>query len=817
MDCADCANCPLRTYWEKKGTWQPVPFEGNGSDILVLGDAPSKQDAVTRRPFTDAHGITVMEELRRMGVGQRFGVDWGNLLGCRWPDDNPKTYLAKLKGQNRRRVKAGKKPLQSPLKACWGYVEKQLGRYTTVLTLGPHAAKALLEGNPALEAVRGGPTKAGALKVLPTYHPRLLQVKPELREVFAIDVAKMLRWHDDALMWQDPVVHYQPTPEFAAEWYLANQGKQLAYDVETDGVDSLTAGLRCIGIGTVSEVLMLGFLSVDGKTRLYSPSDEAMHKKLLRKVFTHTAWVKVGHNAGYFDRTVIEQHLGVTPAPLIDTILLHKLAASEHKHRLGFVASMLLDVPAWKADHTGVTAQTDRDLHEYCATDVAVTARVVRPLQGTMAYRRQEHLYTFDAKVQDLCAGMHRLGMRVDERRRAQHEAEQTAEATKWLRVIQEARPGLNPRSTAQMRELLFNDWGLPPHDYTDAGEPRTNAASVRNFLVNPLLDAEQKKLLKAIKFYRRADKLLGTYLRKLAPGAGVVTPEGYVHPDYNSHGTVTGRLSSSNPNFQNIPFFLRDMFIPPPGCVFVGADYDQLELRFAAALAGTQNYLDAFEKQEIDPHNLTADLMFGDKFWQAQGAPDTKMGKGKGQFKKLRNLAKGICFSSLYGAAPPKVLEIIHQAEDDEGNMLYADLDLRQVRTLHRTWLQRASEFKAWWNQTTDELRHLGYLTEPVLKRRRYFADMDYNAALNYRVQAGGFAVVAKAMIELVEKHLPFDYGQRTGLVNQLHDAVLFAVPESRADQVSQIVTETLTSTVAGLPVTFTAEAEVGETWKDV
>jgi DNA polymerase I-like protein with 3'-5' exonuclease and polymerase domains len=167
---------------------------------------------------------------------------------------------------------------------------------------------------------------------------------------------------------------------------------------------------------------------------------------------------------------------------------------------------------------------------------------------------------------------------------------------------------------------------------------------------VNPLADEEQREFLQALRFYRRAEKLLSTYIRKFAPTAGVVK-DGYVYPDYNSHGTVTGRLSSSNPNFQNIPYNLRDMFIPPDGCVFVGADYDQLELRFAAALANAEHYLDAFEKKEIDPHNLTADLMFGELFWNAEGAPDTKMGKGKGQFKQLRNLAKTICFASLYGA----------------------------------------------------------------------------------------------------------------------------------------------------------------------
>ena len=208
---------------------------------------------------------------------------------------------------------------------------------------------------------------------------------------------------------------------------------------------------------------------------------------------------------------------------------------------------------------------------------------------------------------------------------------------------------------------------------------------------------------------------------------------------------------------------------------------------------------------------------MFGEKFWGCEGAPQTRMGKGSGQFKRLRNLAKTICFASLYGAAPRKVHEIIGRAEDDDGNVLYAEMDLRQVRTLHRTWLDRAPEFKAWWRQVTVTLRRQGYITERVLQRKRYFADLgDYNAALNFGVQAGAFAVVAQGMIELVEDHLPFDYGQRTGLVNQLHDAVLFAVPEGRAEHAKSVITEVLTRRVEGLPVTFTAEADIGTTWKD-
>ena len=124
--------------------------------------------------------------------------------------------------------------------------------------------------------------------------------------------------------------------------------------------------------------------------------------------------------------------------------------------------------------------------------------------------------------------------------------------------------------------------------------------------------------------------------------------------------------------------------------------------------------------------------------------------------------------------------------------------------------------EFKAWWRQTQQAFSRQGYVTERVMERRRYFVQEDYNAIINFGVQAGGFAVVALSMVELIEKHLPFDFGQRTGLVNQLHDAVLFAVPERRADYAQDMITETLTRKVEGLPVTFTAEAAIGTTWKD-
>jgi len=808
---ARCSECPLQHCSS------PLGFENNGSEVLFLGDGLGKQDEELRTPFVDNSGVTLIRELERLNKNRK-SVDWGTLIACRWPNDNPKEFLAKLKTRNRKRISKGKVPFLSPIDACRPHIREELQRYRTIVPLGNYPTKALLPGNPRFEDVRGGPTIVRGVKILPTYHPTALRGRHHLKEVLRSDLAKAFRHHDEKLNWTDAQVLYDPTVEEATTFFqhVIEKKLPLAYDVETDDIESLTAGLRCIGIGTESHVLLISFLSIDGETRTYSPEEERDIKSLLCEILTTKSVLKIGHNAGYFDRIVVEQHLGVTPEPLLDTLLLHKLAASEHRHSLGFIGSVLTDVPSWKADHSGVLAKTDRELHEYCATDVVVTARIATQLQTQAKKRSQLHLYPFDAQLQDLCAGMHRMGMRIDEKKRMAHEIAETEKAAKWLMIVRDHQPFLNPNSHVQLRDLLFDEWALPPHDYTTSGEPSTDAATLRSLMGNPLVDDEKKEFINALRFYRRSEKLLSTYLRKLAPGAGVVQDE-YVYPDYNCHGTVTGRFSSSNPNFQNFPFKLRDMFIPPKGCVFIGADYDQLELRFASALAGAAHYLNAFEENKIDPHNLTGELMFGMSFWTTDGAPATRIGKGTGAFKDMRNLAKTICFASLYGAGVPKVHEIISRGEDDDGNLLYAHIKERQVRALHTRWLRRAPEFKAWWNAATDFCRKKHYIDEVVRQRRRYCDPHDRNAIINYGVQSGSFAIVAAAMLDLIHNHIPFDFVQKTGLVNQLHDAVLLSVPESQAEELKSVVTEVLESRVSGLPVTFTAEAQIGENWKDV
>lgn len=831
-----CETCPLGIYHRRAHTFNPCPSEINHkAKTIIVGDAPKKQDVMAGRAWTDRYGAGVVDKLKKLGV-HRHDVSWANVVACRWPRDDAKSFLAGLKIRNRRRKRKGQPEHPTPMRACEGRLRADLSDHTNCLPMGDIATKAILHGNPTFSDVRGGPREVSlrvdvsspydwTLRVLPTFHPEQLAYQPKYKPVLASDLAKAFRYFKDKLNWIQPEVHWNPKPRDLQR--ILNRWKRLRkivwYDVETDALEALNADLRCVGLGTESDVVMIHFLSRDRETKFYEDSigpwagtlqDERDTRVILTELFADPTVTKGGHNAGYYDRLVIEQHFGVTPAPLIDTIILHKLAESEYPHGLGYIGSVWTDVPAWKSEHTATEARTDYELGSYCATDVAVTARVAKGLKAKAKARKQRHLYATDAINQDICVGMHRMGIRIDEGRRQAHETKQLIEAEKQLNLLP---VDLNPNSHDQVRALLFDKWALPPHQFTMGGLPSTNAASLIALLSNPLVDEEQRATLTALRRYRKAQKLLTTYLMKFNP-EGYTTKggkhhqlvfEGRVYPNWNSTGTVTGRFSAEL--FQTFPKILRDCFIPDPGHAFVYADFDQLELRLCAAIAGMQHYLDVFLDQVIGPHNMTGELMFGQDFWGLAGAPADKMKKGTLAFEKARDVAKAICFMSLYGAIASTVHENLVATEDMNGNLPFSGYTLREVRTLHRRLLRAVPELPLWWDKCLKHWRQTGYIEEPITRRRRYFHEEDFNAIPNFVVQSGGFAIVAKGMRTLVKSHIPFD-GGNVGLVNQLHDAVLFQVRETDAEESKAAVVSVLEREELGMK--FTVDAAILSNW---
>ena len=162
----DCNNCPLQVYWGERNEFSPVDSTIRESKLLVLGDAPSKQAVTYNLPFAGPDGAALVKAL---GDKAWERASFANVVACRYPNDNPKEFLAKLKKENRRRVKDGLAPMPTPAVCCRPRLDAELKLHPFKLTLGSSAAKAVLPGNPSLGAIRGGPTKTSAGSVLPTW------------------------------------------------------------------------------------------------------------------------------------------------------------------------------------------------------------------------------------------------------------------------------------------------------------------------------------------------------------------------------------------------------------------------------------------------------------------------------------------------------------------------------------------------------------------------------------------------------------------------------------------------------------------------
>jgi DNA polymerase I-like protein with 3'-5' exonuclease and polymerase domains len=427
----------------------------------------------------------------------------------------------------------------------------------------------------------------------------------------------------------------------------------------------------------------------------------------------------------------------------------------------------------------------------------------------------------------------------------------------------------LNPGSTPQVASLLFERWNLPVRVWTAGGEPSTDDATLRGLLTTPGLDDRQRATIVSIRDYRYAVKLRGTYVTKVLPIGmevteeslawdeeesfeerqerwkkdrkkhGVVLEDGRVHPDYNPSGTVGWRLSSSNPNAQNWPRKVRDMVAAEKGHVIVGADMDQLELRFAAALAGAKMYLDAFDSGG-DPHAVTCRMLYGAQFDRAD----------ESKRKALRDFGKRFSYAVLYRAEDEKVQEVITSTEDDDGRLLYANLSLRDTSALRQRWLDGNPEIKTWWESEIAEWYKQGYLVEPVLGQRIDFLDGEKGEnvegrIVNFKCQSGGSALVHLATMDLLDA-IPFGkWGPGTGLIQQGHDALEVEVPceherwncgacsagckhtefgwcppgcGCEANKTARLLEEVMRrdGRKYGLPVTFTASAKIRRRWHE-
>jgi len=694
-----------------------------------------------------------------------------------------------------------------------------------------------------------------SIKVVPALHPAFILRSPEWEDVLAQDVGRFWRWINGVLRWVPPKKVFLPSPT-ELEAFLYGPSRFLAYDIETDGKDSLTCRMRCIGIGNEEVAYLVPFLgikydvSIDGWNcgkagsdygrAWYSPEDAHRIRQILIRWLTDPNRPKTGHNNGSFDTQVLKRELlgGAEPQGQYDNILFCRANNSDLPRDLYTTGTLYTDVPDWKAADgdrkIAVNPRSDEELWGYCLVDVVVTARCFPPLWAGAERRGQLPVLAWDHRTQYACREMTRVGMYVDQGTRARGEEWLTARSEVTLRKIRDllGNPKFNPHSGRQMNVLVYDDWRFPILRETDTGDPSSDDDCLRDFVIKKVATGKQVEAIKLIRSYRGDKKLLGTYFKNARPMTmrwydidpltgkkkgnherhGWAMADGRLHCGFNSHTASTGRTSSSKPmNAQNFPLIAKMFITAAPGNLLVGADFDQIELRLFALIAGLTVYLKEFQKPDCDPHTLTATLIYGVKF--------SSLDKKHPGRKRLRTIAKSFTYAVLYGASIQTIYETLSAAEDPKtGDLLFPDLTLEEVRAIYNSWMAGAPEVEAYWETVWAFAKLHGYVTEPVMGRRRDFPQFERNETINLGIQGGARAIMTVALNRLTTV-IPWEaYGPGTGLINECHDAVTFEVPERHAEEVAALCKEHMAVEIPHMKgMTFTAKPDIGWRWSEV
>jgi DNA polymerase I len=569
---------------------------------------------------------------------------------------------------------------------------------------------------------------------------------------------------------------------------------RLAVDTETTSTDPMVASL----VGA-------SFAWEEGAAR-YVPSPlpdgtpEAEVVAALRPALEEDASLKVGHNLKY-DLVVLARHGAEVAGPLFDTMVAHYLLAPEEPHNLDAVSSKILNYrpkPISDLIGTGKNAKSMRDVPiedvgPYACEDADVALRLHEPLRQQL---EADGLLRIAEEIEfplvPVLADMEMAGVRVDPEVLARISVELSAEIdTLQAQAFEAAGEEFNLGSPQQLGEVLFTKLGLPAKEKTSTGSPSTRE--------NVLLElATEHELPRLVLDWRKLSKLKSTYVDRLPE---LIHPEtGRVHTDFNQTITSTGRLSSSNPNLQNVPIRteagreIRRAFVAEEGHVLLSADYAQIELRILASLSGDPGLIEAF-RQGLDIHTATASRVFG------VGLDEVS----RDQRAKVKQVNYGIPYGiSAFGLAQRM------RVSNKE-----ADALIKQYR-------QSYPEVIRFLDELVERAREKGY-AETLSGRRRYIPQIKARnprerafaerVAVNMPIQGTQADMIKLAMVRL-HRRLRAD-GLRSRMILQVHDELVLEVPVEEQEAVAAAVREEMSGALA-LDVPIEVDIGFGPNWLD-
>ena len=521
---------------------------------------------------------------------------------------------------------------------------------------------------------------------------------------------------------------------------------------------------------------------------------------IFKPIYESDKILKVGQNIKY-DKEVLHNYGITVQSPMFDTMIAHYLINPELHHNMDYMAETLLhyqtihieELIGPKGKHQKSMRDLDpKDVYEYAAEDADVTLKLKNVLEPKLKDVNAEKLFwDMEMPLVPVLADMEMTGVCLDT-----NSLKETSELfTKRMedlekKIYDEAGEKFNISSPKQVGDILFGKMKL----VDKPKKTRTGQFVTSEDVLQQL--RSKAPIVANILDYRGLKKLLGTYVDALPK---LINPRtGHIHTSFNQTITATGRLSSSDPNLQNIPVRdddgkeIRKCFIPEPGCLFFSADYSQIELRIMAHLSGDENMIEAF-REGLDIHRATAA-----KIWHESMDDVTDA-----QRKKAKQANFGIIYGiTTYGLA--QRMEIPNN----------------EARQLIDDYFKTFPKVHAYMEKAKEEARQKGY-AETLFGRRRYLPDINsHNGtvrgfaernAINAPIQGSEADIIKVAMISIWRRFKA--EGIRSKMILQVHDELNFSVYPDEKEKVEKIVLEEMQGAYK-LAVPLIADAGWGKNW---
>jgi len=586
----------------------------------------------------------------------------------------------------------------------------------------------------------------------------------------------------------------------------------VALDVETDGFSAATSDICGVSLAVSPGeacYIPLGHAAEEEGLDLSNTADlgqiplEAALARL-KPLLEDPAVLKIGHNIKY-EIGVLARH-GVDIAPIEDTMLMsYVLEGGVHNHGLDDLAKLWLQhqpISLKQVTGTGRAQKAFRhvglpEATSYAAEDADLTLRLYRLLRPRLS---REHLLTvyetLERPMPAVLARMEGAGIRIDpDRLRVLSNDFAVRMADLEVEAQTLAGRPFNLGSPKQIGDVLFGELGLPGGKKTATGVWSTDAS------VMDQLAEQGHALPRVLLDWRQLSKLKGTYTDTLAVAA---TEAGRVHTSYALASTTTGRLSSNDPNLQNIPVRteegrkIRKAFIAAPGHVLISADYSQIELRLVAHIGDIAQLKRAF-LDGLDIHASTASEMFG---VPVEGMP-----------AETRRRAKAINFGIIYGISAFGLANQLSIPQDEAGAYI-------------KTYFERFPGIRAYMDRMRHTVRTQGYVTSLFGRKIHLPAAMSKSVhdrqfaerqAINAPIQGAAADVIRRAMIRMPPALAAA--GLKTRMLLQVHDELVFEAPEAEADAacaVARRVMEGATAPVVSLSVPLVVDARAAKNWDE-